>query len=120
MGLAAAFHFAMGTVITWEKDGADRAPLQVWPIPMIIGAYFAPESPWNAIRRNKPDLARHALRKLRKSSPTVEEEIEAQIALIEHTTRLEEAETAGASYLECFKGINLRRTEIVSRCTVRS
>jgi len=40
------------------------------------------------------------------------EEIEATLALIVHTTQLERAETAGATYLECFKGTNLRRTEI--------
>ncbi|ORX35415.1 general substrate transporter [Kockovaella imperatae] len=84
----------------------------VWPIPLFICAYFAPESPWNAIRRRKPELARQALRQLKKDTPTRDEEIEATIALIEHTTALEEAETAGATYLECFRGTNLRRTEI--------
>jgi len=34
------------------------------------------------------------------------------LAYIEHTTRLEKAETAGASFIECFRGTNLHRTEI--------
>src|ERR1700750_2358067 len=29
----------------------------VWPIPLLIGAYLAPESPWNAVRRGKLDEA---------------------------------------------------------------
>lgn len=37
------------------------------------------------------------------------------LALIQHTTELEKAETSGATYLDCFRGTNLRRTEIVSR-----
>jgi hypothetical protein len=52
------------------------------------------------------------LRRLRQQTATSEEEIEATLALIVHTTQLERAEVAGASYLECFKGTNLRRTEI--------
>ncbi|KAL1592521.1 hypothetical protein SLS59_009613 [Nothophoma quercina] len=34
------------------------------------------------------------------------------VAYIKYTTELEKAETENASYLECFKGVNVRRTEI--------
>jgi SP family general alpha glucoside:H+ symporter-like MFS transporter len=37
------------------------------------------------------------------------------VAYIDHTTRLEKAETSGATFIACFQGTNLRRTEIVSR-----
>jgi len=88
---------------------------EVWPLPLLIGAYFAPESPWNAIRRNKPELAKQSLRRLRGGEgESKEREIEATIAYITHTTELEKAETEGASLWECFKGVNLRRTEVVS------
>lgn len=30
-----------------------------------------------------------------------------------HTNKVEAAETGGATYADCFKGVNLRRTEIV-------
>lgn len=86
----------------------------VWPLPLCIGAFFAPESPWNAVRRNQPELAKAALRRLRAEGPDQEAEIEATVAYITHTTELEKAETEGASLLECFKGVNLRRTEVVS------
>ncbi len=86
----------------------------VWPIPLLIGAYLAPESPWNSIRRGNVEEARKSLARLREDSPEKEREIESTLAYIQHTTALEKAETENASFLECFQGTNLRRTEIVS------
>ena len=86
----------------------------VWPLPLAIGAYFAPESPWNAVRRGKFEEARASLMRLRQDTPEKEREVESSLAYIKYTTELEKAETANASFLECFKGTNLRRTEIVS------
>jgi len=86
----------------------------VWPLPLFIGAYLAPESPWNAVRRGKTDEARRALTRLASETPEKEQEIEAHLAYIQYTTELEKNETAGASYLDCFRATNLRRTEIVS------
>ncbi|PKK52295.1 hypothetical protein CI102_2446 [Trichoderma harzianum] len=84
----------------------------VWPIPLFIGAYLAPESPWNAVRRDKVEEARKALKRLRTPSPESDFEVEATLAYIQHTTAIEKAETASASFIECFQGTNLRRTEI--------
>lgn len=84
----------------------------VWPIPLFIGAYLAPESPWNAVRRDKINLARKSMSRLRQDSPQKEREVEAAVAYIRYTTALERAETENASVLECFRGTNLRRTEI--------
>lgn len=85
----------------------------VWPLPLFIGAYLAPESPWNAVRRGKIEQARHSLMRLRQDMPERQREVEATLAYIQHTTELEKSETANASFLDCFKGTNLRRTEIV-------
>ncbi|KAF4816827.1 General alpha-glucoside permease [Colletotrichum tropicale] len=85
----------------------------VWPGPLFIGAYFAPESPWNAVRRGKFDTARESLVRLRQDTSDREAEVDASLAYIRHTTALEEAETHGASFIECFKGTNLWRTEII-------
>lgn len=87
----------------------------MWPVPLMIAAYFAPESPWNSVRRNKLDEARKSLTRLRQDTPQRELEVEAALAYIRHTTALEKEETANASFWECFQGTNLRRTEIVSR-----
>lgn len=35
------------------------------------------------------------------------------VAMMEHTNDLERELESGTSYLDCFKGVNLRRTEIV-------
>ncbi|KAL2127905.1 hypothetical protein VTI74DRAFT_10004 [Chaetomium olivicolor] len=84
----------------------------VWPVPLFFVAYFAPESPWNAVRRDKIAEARKSLVRLREDTPEREREVEAALAYIRHTTELERAETEDASFLECFRGTNLRRTEI--------
>lgn len=87
----------------------------VWPLPLFIGAYFAPESPWNAVRRGKFELARKSLQRLRGATVDDDQGVEATLAYIKYTTELEKAETEGATFLDCFRGTNLRRTEIVSR-----
>lgn len=100
-----------------DGDLAWRLPFAlqwVWPIPLFIGAYLAPESPWNAVRRNKMDLARKSLTRLHQDTPDKEQTVEASLAYIKYVTDLEQAETANASFLDCFRGTNLRRTEIVS------
>ncbi|KAF4959243.1 hypothetical protein FSARC_10759 [Fusarium sarcochroum] len=98
-----------------EGDMGWRLPffLQwIWPGPLFIGAYLAPESPWNAVRRGKIDLAKKALGRLRQDNAEKEAEVESTLAYIRHTTALEQAETQHASFLDCFRGTNLWRTEI--------
>lgn len=100
-----------------EGDLGWRLPFAiqwVWPIPLLIGVYLAPESPWNAVRRGEIDMARKSLVRLRQDTPVRERDVVATLAYIRYITELEKAETEGASILDCFKGTNLRRTEIVS------
>lgn len=103
-------------VASIEGDLAWRLPFAfqwVWPVPLFAFAYFAPESPWNAVRRNKHDEARKSLHRLVGNADDHDREVEATLAYIIYTTEQEKAETEGASVLECFRGIHLRRTEIV-------
>lgn len=83
-----------------------------WPLPLALAAFLAPESPWNACRRKNYTQARDALTRLRGGANASEKEVDNALAYITYITEKEEAETAGASYLECFRGTNLRRTEI--------
>ncbi|KAK4553811.1 hypothetical protein LTR86_008986 [Recurvomyces mirabilis] len=102
-------------IVTVPGDLAWRLPFAlqwVWPVPLLIGTYFAPESPWSAVRRNRMDLARKSLRRLLPKSADKEQKVEAQLGYIRYTTELERAETEGARFIDCFKGTNLRRTEI--------
>ncbi|KAJ5942234.1 Major facilitator superfamily domain general substrate transporter [Penicillium verrucosum] len=85
----------------------------MWPVPLFIGIYLAPESPWWLIRRNRDEDAKKALLRLTNPKRNVDFNADETIAMIRHTTDLEAKLSEGASYFDCFKGTNLRRTEIV-------
>ena len=103
--------------ITLDGDIAWRLPFALqwmWPVPLFVLAYFAPESPWNAVRRQKLDLARNSLRRLIGQGASQASEVESTLAYIIFTNEQEHMETEGARLIDCFRGTNLRRTEIVS------
>lgn len=81
--------------------------------PLIIGIYFAPESPWWLVRKGRIEQAKKSLLRLTSSKTDPTFDATETIDMIRHTTELEKDMTSGASYLDCFKGVNLRRTEIV-------
>lgn len=80
----------------------------MWPVPLIIGAYFAPESPWWLVRKNKQADALRSLQRL----STADVNHEDNLAAIQHTVNLERNLDFGTSYADCFKGVDRRRTEI--------
>ncbi|OOQ89439.1 MFS alpha-glucoside transporter [Penicillium brasilianum] len=83
----------------------------ILPIPLAIGIYLAPESPWWLIRRGRTQDAGKVVRRLRaKDSP--EDEIEDTVAMMVQTVRIENEMKATSTYWDLFKGVNLRRTEI--------
>jgi hypothetical protein len=88
----------------------------IWPIPIALLAYFAPESPWHLVRIGDNEGALRSIKRLSSSKP--DSENRAQLAMMQHTNQLEMDISAGTSYWDCFKGIDRRRTEIV--CMVRS
>ncbi|OAA37142.1 Sugar/inositol transporter [Beauveria brongniartii RCEF 3172] len=99
-----------------EDEWAYRIPYALqwmWPVPLMIGIYFAPESPWWLVRRGKTEEAKRSLLRLTSKNDETEFDPNETIAMMVHTTAMEEKMTAGASYLDCFKGVDLRRTEIV-------
>ena len=85
----------------------------MWFPPLILGITFAPESPWWLVRKGRYEDAKKSL--LRLTSPKRDPTFDASetVDMIRHTNELEKDLTEGASYLDCFKGTNLRRTEIV-------
>lgn len=85
----------------------------MWPLPLFIAIYFAPESPWWLVRQGKAQDAKHALLRLTSLDRETDFDADETVAMMIHTTALEEKVTAGASYWDCFKGVDLRRTEIV-------
>lgn len=85
----------------------------MWPVPLIIGIYFAPESPWWLVRKGRTEEAKRSLLRLTSLDKETGFDADETVAMMVHTTALEERTTSGASYVDCFKGVDLRRTEIV-------
>lgn len=85
----------------------------MWPVPLIIGIYFAPESPWWLVRKGKLDEAKKSLQRLTSPSRDSEFDADETVAMMVHTNALEQKTSKGATYWDCFKGHDLRRTEIV-------
>ncbi|KAL2848345.1 general substrate transporter [Aspergillus pseudodeflectus] len=83
----------------------------VWPLPIMVGLLFAPESPWWLVRHNRLDEARRSLLRLTTRENRRYDPDDA-IALMVVTNTQEELSREGVSYWDCFRGTNLRRTEI--------
>ncbi|KAJ9110617.1 hypothetical protein QFC19_001446 [Naganishia cerealis] len=65
-------------VINVQGDLGWRLPFMlqwVWPVPLAIAAFLAPESPWNAIRRGNYGQARKSLMRLRASDSIGDESV---------------------------------------------
>ena len=82
----------------------------IWPIPLFITMYLAPESPWWLIRHNRNE---EALKSLRRLAPRLDgESAEETLAMMIHTTRREEEavnNSEGSTWRECFTGVDRRR-----------
>jgi MFS transporter, SP family, general alpha glucoside:H+ symporter len=85
----------------------------MWPLPLAIGVFLAPESPWWLVRKGRIEDAKHSLLRLTSLNRETNFDADETVAMMVHTTALEEKITAGATYLDCFKGTDLRRTELV-------
>lgn len=88
-----------------------------WPVPLIIGIYFAPESPWWLVRKGKLEEAKKSLLRLTSLDRETNFDADETVAMMVHTTALEQKTSSGATYLDCFKGNDLRRTEVCSPTT---
>lgn len=101
-------------LLTRSDQWAYRIPFAIqwiWPIPLIVGVFYAPESPWWLVRKGRHDDARNALTRLDSKVDNVDD-TEETLAMMIHTDELEKEISSGTSYLDCFKGVDLRRTEI--------
>ncbi|CBX90414.1 hypothetical protein IAQ61_001917 [Plenodomus lingam] len=86
----------------------------IWPIPLMIGISFAPESPWWLVRKDREDDAKKMLMRLTSPERHPEFNADETIAMMRHTNELEKSLSEGTSYLDCFRGTDLRRTEIAA------
>ncbi|KAL2671622.1 hypothetical protein Neosp_014212 [[Neocosmospora] mangrovei] len=84
----------------------------IWPIPIMIGTYLAPESPWWLVRHGRYQDAKQAVEKMITRQPDINFDVDAYVEMMCVTTQFEREKSAGARYFDCFRGTNLRRTEI--------
>ncbi|KAK9235245.1 general substrate transporter [Lipomyces kononenkoae] len=83
----------------------------MWPVPIAVGVFLAPESPWWLVRKGRNEEAGNSLRRLtRKNDPNFN--VERTVAMMVHTNEIEKHMSESTSYWDCFRKTNLRRTEI--------
>ncbi|CAI4065046.1 hypothetical protein N7582_005439 [Saccharomyces uvarum] len=91
----------------------------IWPVPLAIAIFFAPESPWWLVKKGRLDQAKRALERTL-SGKGAEKELLVTMELdkikmtIEKEKKLSDDE---GSYLDCLRGkVNRRRTRIACLC----
>lgn len=72
---------------------------------------FAPESPWWLVRQGRIQDAEHSVRRLAATADL--SRVSETVAMMVRTNQLEIDTTAGATYRDCFRRTDLRRTEIL-------
>ena len=82
----------------------------IWPCFLIPAIWFAPESPYHLVRKNNLEEAERSIRRLQDENSKLDPRN--TLAQIVYTNNLEEQLCVGTSYYDCFKGFDLRRTEI--------
>ena len=90
-----------------------RIPFAVqwfWPVVLVGPLAIVPDSPWWLVRKGEITRAKNAYKRLVTNKS--DSEISNAIEFMVHTTKMEQEVQAGATYLDCFRGVDLRRTEI--------
>ncbi|KAF2224102.1 general substrate transporter [Elsinoe ampelina] len=83
----------------------------VWPPFLLAVLVSAPESPWWLVRAGRIEDAKKVIMRL--TTGLSIQDATKSVAQMVHTTRLEESLSSGTSYLDLFRGDELRRTEVV-------
>lgn len=80
----------------------------MFPTPLAILLFFAPESPWWLVRKGRLEQAAKSIERLGRRSKLNSGEVVAMMRrVVDHEKK------TSTSYLELFKGTDLRRTAIV-------
>ncbi|KAF9885307.1 hypothetical protein FE257_013024 [Aspergillus nanangensis] len=100
---------------TRTDEWAYRIPFAlqwIWPIPIFIGVVLAPESPWWLVRKGRTDEAVNVLLRLTSRGADDNFNPHETVAMMVHTNEMEKEISTGTSYWDCFRGVDLRRTEV--------
>jgi MFS transporter, SP family, general alpha glucoside:H+ symporter len=117
-GIGQFFSFAvLFSLDNSQSTWAYRIPFAVqwvWPVIIFPLSFFCPESPWWLVRNGQYDKAEKSVLRLTsaRNPETALENAKQAVALMIETNQLEKDMTEDSSYIACFKGTNLRRTEI--------
>lgn len=84
----------------------------IWPIPLSLIVYLAPESPWWLVRKERIEDAKRSIMRLTCRNSDTAFKPDETVSMMIHTNAMEKEQLAGMSYTDLFKGTNLRRTEI--------
>ncbi|VUC30655.1 unnamed protein product [Clonostachys rosea] len=99
---------------TLEDKWAYKIPFiteYIFPVVFILGGFFAPETPWFLMKKGRYEQAAKSLQRTGYTS-----DIEDTLDHMKQTILREEETEKSTSYVDCFKGTNLRRTMISSIC----
>ncbi|KAF4002633.1 MFS transporter, sugar porter (SP) family protein [Saccharomyces cerevisiae] len=93
----------------------------IWPLPLAVGIFFAPESPWWLVKKGRIDQARRSLeRTLSGKGPEKELLVSMELDKIKTTIKKEKKlSDSEGSYWDCLKdSVNRRRTRIACLCWI--
>ncbi|ODV79439.1 maltose permease [Suhomyces tanzawaensis NRRL Y-17324] len=107
-------------VTQMKSDNAYRIPFAIqwiWPIPLCLGVFLAPESPWYLAKKGRDEEAKQSLKRLlteNKHLPDKDVLAQAMLTKIQLTIKEEEATSAKATFKDCFTGTDFRRTRLAA------
>ncbi len=90
-------------------DLAWRLPFALqwmWPVPLAIIVFFAPESPWWLVRRGRIEDARKSLLRLTSRKANSDFDVDETISMMVHTTQLENKVSLGGHTLHCYGSLS--------------
>ncbi|RSH82911.1 hypothetical protein EHS25_005901 [Saitozyma podzolica] len=109
----------IGTGVTFAFQSrldqwAYRIPFAIqwwWCIIYFIFIWFAPESPYWLVRKDREDEAVAVLTRLSGRHDSQQDALR-RVAMMRVTNQMEKEASSSTTFAECFRGPNLRRTEI--------
>ncbi|KAI0123935.1 MFS sugar transporter-like protein [Xylariales sp. AK1849] len=107
--ISASISFKRVTIVDQSSYKVMFAAEWCWPAAIMIGAFLIPESPYYLIRQNRIEAATKSLSVLYSKNTR---KVQAALKTIQDVTE-HETEIGNASFRDCFKGTNWRRTRIV-------
>ena len=86
-----------------------------WPIPIMIGIFLAPESPWWLVKKGRLESAKQSVNRLLTENSHLPDKSVMTVAMVNKMQLTVESERTSkneATYWDCFKGPDFRRTRI--------